>query len=87
MVNQYWKKLRKKLKDIEEQYAKRDHVVDSVTEEFVIRVDENSYEDDYENDPDYNDNLSSLCSSPQQKALYEPGISSVPRFYALFPFP
>ena len=40
-----WQKLCKKVKDIEVQYATSDHVVDLVTEEFTIRVDEESSED------------------------------------------
>jgi len=40
-----WGKLCQKVKDIEEQYVKSDHVVDLVTEEFIIRVDGDSSED------------------------------------------
>ncbi|KAL0880990.1 hypothetical protein ABMA27_002142 [Loxostege sticticalis] len=40
-----WQKLCKKVQDIEEQYAISDHVVDLVTEEFIIQVNEDSSDD------------------------------------------
>ncbi|CAB3221203.1 unnamed protein product [Arctia plantaginis] len=40
-----WLKLCKKVKDIEAQYAKSDHVVDLVTETFIISVDDSDDDD------------------------------------------
>ncbi|XP_026322226.1 uncharacterized protein LOC113231900 [Hyposmocoma kahamanoa] len=51
-----WGKLCKKVKDIEEQYANSDHVVDMLTEEFVIRDTEDDSEDDIDSDDDNEDN-------------------------------
>lgn len=58
MGAQEWEKICKKVKDIEEEYAKSDHVVDLLTEQFIIRVDDSSEDDDsddgYEDDDDDN---------------------------------
>ncbi|KAH9645334.1 hypothetical protein HF086_002960 [Spodoptera exigua] len=53
MGAQEWEKLCKKVKDIEEEYSKNDHVVDILTEQFIIRVDDSSEEDDADDDDDY----------------------------------
>ncbi|CAF4824180.1 unnamed protein product [Pieris macdunnoughi] len=59
-----WQKLCKKVKDIEEQYAKSDHVVDLVTEQFIIHVDGDSSEDSNEDD-----------ASADERSSPEPGPS------------
>lgn len=52
MGGQDWGKLCRKVKDIEEQYAKSDHVIDLFTDEFVICVNEDSSEDDSDDSDD-----------------------------------
>ncbi|XP_039746712.1 uncharacterized protein LOC120624314 [Pararge aegeria] len=63
MGAQEWGKICKKVKDIEEEYVKSDHVVDLLTEQFIIRVDDSSEDDDsddgYEDDDDDNCNRGS----------------------------
>ncbi|XP_045516861.1 uncharacterized protein LOC123709513 [Pieris brassicae] len=59
-----WQKLCKKMKDIEEQYAKSDHVVDLVTEQFIIHVDGDNSEDSIEDD-----------ASADERSSPEPGLS------------
>ena len=59
MGAQEWEKICKKVKDIEEEYAKSDHVVDLLTEQFIIRVDDSSEDDDSDDgseDDDDDDN-------------------------------
>lgn len=70
-----WQKLCKKVKDIEEQYAKSDHVVDLVTEEFVIHVNGDS-SDDSISEFDEDD-----AASADERSRPEPGPSTRKRLY------
>lgn len=60
-----WKKLCQKVKSIEEEYAESDHVVDLVTEQFIIRVEESS-----------DDSVSDDSASADDRSSPEPGPSS-----------
>ncbi|CAF4890139.1 unnamed protein product [Pieris macdunnoughi] len=61
MSEREWQILCGKVKDVEKEYADCDHVVDMVTEEFVIHVGEESSEDD----SDGADGSIDVCSSPE----------------------
>ncbi|GBP55377.1 hypothetical protein EVAR_31897_1 [Eumeta japonica] len=50
-----WAKLCKKVKEIEDEYMKSDHVVDMVTDQFVIFADDESDSDDDDDDDDDDD--------------------------------
>ncbi|XP_039754386.1 uncharacterized protein LOC120629507 [Pararge aegeria] len=62
-----WQKLCKKVKDIEEQYAMSDCVVDLVTEEFTIRVNEDSSEDSLGESDDDDSASTDDRSSPESR--------------------
>lgn len=72
MGEQEWTILCQKVKNIEEEYAKSDHVVDMMTEQFIIYVDEESSETDTDSDGVDNDSTDE-CKSP------EPGPSTSKR--------
>lgn len=67
-----WGKLCQKVKEIEAQYIKSDHVVDVVTDEFIISVDDDSdsnedsdYEDDFQ---EQSPSTSSASAEPTPRA-------------------
>ncbi|XP_026326220.1 uncharacterized protein LOC113234914 [Hyposmocoma kahamanoa] len=67
-----WAKLCQKVKEIEAQYIKSDHVVDVVTDEFIISVDDDSdsnedsdYEDDFQ---EQSPSTSSASAEPNPRA-------------------
>ncbi|XP_045458527.1 uncharacterized protein LOC123668880 [Melitaea cinxia] len=71
MGEREWQILCQKVKNIEEEYAKSDHVVDMMTEQFIIHVDEESSENDTDSDG-ANDDSTDACSP-------EPGPSTSKR--------
>lgn len=61
-----WEKLCHKVKDIEQEYIKNDHVIDLVTDEFVIYADDESDSDegsDSDSDDEDNDSQDTQTSS------------------------
>lgn len=75
-----WEILCKKVKEIEEEYAKRDHVVDLVTEELIICIDEDCSEDDTGNVDGSDDNSSPEPSTSKRPCTSLCGDSSIVKY-------
>lgn len=64
------------MKDIKEEYPKSDHVVDMLTEEFIIRLDEDSSGDE---EDDLGDSDDKDAASEDDRSSPEPGPSKSKR--------